>query len=186
MRRLAALIIVPIVLALFAHPATAATPDAAGVAAATARARPVRLAIKTITLDRPVLSVGLDKRRIPVVPNHDIGWYNLSAGPGEGENIVFWGHVLRFRTAPKKPAPFARLKELEPGAVITLTDQTGKKYRYVVTDQIWATPDQVQYILPQGKEMLTLVSCIGDKVIVGKEVVEMTNRLITIAVPETP
>ena len=53
---------------------------------------------------------------------------------------------------------------------------------YAVTQQVWATPDQVEYILPKGKEMVTLVSCIGDKVEtqVG---VEMTNRLITSAEP---
>ena len=47
-----------------------------------------------------------------------------------------------------------------------------------------ATPDQVQYILPQGSERVTLVSCIGQAVIVNGDVVNMSNRLITIGVPE--
>jgi len=127
--------------------------------------------------------VGLDANRIPIVPDHDIGWYNLSAKPGEGENIVLWGHVLRFRHAPDIPAPFANIKTLQPGAEVVLYDADGGEHRYVVTQQIWVKPNQVEYILPRGKEMVTMVSCIGDKVISNGEVIDMTNRLITIAEP---
>jgi LPXTG-site transpeptidase (sortase) family protein len=144
---------------------------------------PARIQISAIKLDQRILSVGLDKNRIPIVPNHDVGWYNLSARPGQGENIVLWGHVLRFRNTPKKPAPFARLKELKVGDRIVLYDAKGTAHRYEVSQQVWVTPDQVEYILPVGSERLTLVSCIGDKVISNGEVVEMTNRLITIAEP---
>jgi len=144
----------------------------------------VRIVIEGIGLDGRLASVGLDKNRAPIVPKHDIGWYNLSAQPGAGENIVLWGHVLRFRDTPNVPAPFARLKELQPGAAVLLYDKDGRAHRYVVTQQIWVKPDQVEYILPRGKEMVTMVSCIGDKVIAGGEVVDMSNRLITIAEPE--
>jgi sortase (surface protein transpeptidase) len=142
----------------------------------------VRLEIAGIGLDRALISVGLDEQRIPIVPNHDVGWYNLSARPGQGENIVLWGHVLRFRATPNIPAPFAGLKELPIGAQATLYSADGSAHRYVVTQKVWATPDQVQYILPQGRELLTMVSCIGDKVVVD-DGVEMTHRLITIAEP---
>lgn len=145
--------------------------------------RPVRLQIAEIQLDRRLVSVGLDRNRIPIVPDHDVAWYNLSAAPGQGENIVLWGHVLRFRKAPHIPAPFARMQELAPGARMTLYDANGNLHYYRVTQQVWATPDQVEYILPQGREMLTLVSCIGDKVIVDGNI-ELTHRLITIAEPE--
>jgi LPXTG-site transpeptidase (sortase) family protein len=147
-----------------------------------ASGEPVRLVIPAIDLDRPLIPVGLDANRVPVVPKHDVGWYNLSAGPGQGENIVLWGHVLRFKSAPQIPAPFARLKELKPGAEVVLYDRAGNAHTYVVTQQVWATPDQVEYILPQGQERVTMVSCIGDKVIV-EGTVEMTHRLITIAEP---
>lgn len=145
---------------------------------------PVRLVIGDIGMDRKIVSVGLDKSRVPIVPNHDVGWYNLSAMPGQGENIVLWGHVLRFRNTPNIPAPFARLKELKPGGRVVLYDKGGNRHAYVVTQQVWVTPDQVEYILPQGKERVTMVSCIGDKVVQNGEV-EMTHRLITIAEPES-
>jgi sortase (surface protein transpeptidase) len=144
--------------------------------------QPTRLVIDAIGMDRSLISVGLDPNNIPIVPKHDIGWYNLSAVPGQGENVVLWGHVLRFRNTPDIPAPFARLKELQPGAQVTLYDDAGNARAYVVTEQVWATPDQVEYILPKGKEVVTMVSCIGDKVVLDGSV-EMTNRLITIAEP---
>jgi sortase (surface protein transpeptidase) len=159
-----------------------AAPRAAAAAPKPAAGDPVRLVIPAIELDRSLLSVGLDKRRVPVVPKHDIGWYNLSAAPGRGENIVLWGHVLRFKATPKIPAPFARLKELEIGAKLTLYTADGKAHRYVVIEKVWAKPDEVEYILPQGRELVTMVSCIGDKVVTGGGV-EMTHRLITIAAP---
>jgi sortase (surface protein transpeptidase) len=143
---------------------------------------PVRMAIPAINLDRELKPRGLDANRIPIVLPHDAVWYNLSARPGQGENIVLWGHVLRFRNQPDIPAPFARLKELTPGASLTLFSADGTAHQYTVIEQVWATPDQVEYILPQGRELVTMVSCIGDKVIVGNSL-EMTHRLITIAAP---
>jgi LPXTG-site transpeptidase (sortase) family protein len=144
---------------------------------------PIRIVIDAVGIDHQIVSVGLDKKRVPIVPDHDVGWYNLSAQPGQGDNIVLWGHVLRFRQTPKIPAPFARVKEVKPGASVVLYDQAGKAHNYVVKQQIWVLPNEVEYILPKNKEMVTLVSCIGDKVINNGEVVDESHRLITIAEP---
>lgn len=169
-----------------ATPAPTLPPTALPSPIPTARpeaAAPVRLIIDAIDMDRALIPVGLDADRVPVVLDHDVGWYKLGAMPGQGENVVLWGHVLRFRKAPNIPAPFARLKELRPGASVILIDANGHEHRYIVTRQVWAEPDEVHYILPQGREMVTMVSCIGDKVITDGTV-EMTHRLITIAEPE--
>lgn len=169
-----------------ATPVPAPPPTTAPSPVPTARPEampPVRLVIDAIDLDRVLVPVGLDANRVPVVPDHDVGWYRLGAMPGQGDNIVLWGHVLRFRKTPHIPAPFARLKELRPGAVVILIDEHGVEHRYAVTRQVWATPDEVHYMLPQGREMVTMISCIGDKIIADGSV-EMTHRLITIAEPE--
>lgn len=144
---------------------------------------PLTITIEAIDMEQPLIPVGLDEYNVPIVPRHNVGWYIYSAVPGMGENIVLWGHVLRFRDAPDIPAPFARLHELNIGDLISLTTADGYIFDYTVAEQIWATPDQVEYILPQGTELLTLVSCIGDKVIVDGAVVNMSHRLITIATP---
>jgi sortase (surface protein transpeptidase) len=172
-------------------PAAAAERSGSGAPAASqsdtrpaaATGKPVRLVIDGINLDRTLVPVGLDANRLPIVPDHDIGWYTLGAQPGQGENVVLWGHVLRFRRTPNIPAPFARLKELKKGDVVALYDARGTTYRYVVTEQVWATPDQVEYMLPRGREQVTMISCIGDKVVADGSV-EMSHRLITIAEPE--
>lgn len=143
---------------------------------------PVRLEIPDIGLDYQPVSVGLDKNNIPIVLDHDVGWYNLSAMPGQGENVVFWAHVLRFKATPNIPAPFARVAELKPGAQIVVTTAGGKQMRYQVTQSVRVKPSEVQYILPTGKEQVTLVSCIGDKVIENGFVTK-TERLVTIAEP---
>jgi LPXTG-site transpeptidase (sortase) family protein len=144
---------------------------------------PTRIVIDAVGIDQKIVSVGLDKQRVPIVPDHEVGWYNLSAQPGQGDNVVLWGHVLRFRQTPKIPAPFARLKEVKPGAAVVIYDQAGKAHNYVVKQQVWVLPTDVDYILPKDKEMITLVSCIGDKVINNGEVVDESHRLITIAEP---
>jgi sortase (surface protein transpeptidase) len=145
---------------------------------------PTRLVIDDIAFDRPLIPVGLDADTTPIVPKHDAGWFTQSAMPGQGENIVLWGHALRFRDQPDVPAPFGRLNQLKLGAQMVLYDAMGKAYAYTITHQLWVTPDQVTYISPTGKERVTMVSCIGDQVL-GRDgkVVNMTHRLITIAEP---
>ncbi len=144
--------------------------------------KPIRIAIEAIQLEQSVIDVGLDEKYVPIVPKHDVGWYIYSALPGQGENVVLWGHVLRFTDAPDIPAPFARLHEVAIGDTITLAISDDTEHTYVITDKIWATPDQVEYILPQGHERLTLVSCIGDQVMVNG-FMDMSHRLITIGKP---
>lgn len=144
--------------------------------------QPVRIVIKAIEMDLPLVAVGLDKNRVPIVPRHDVGWYRHSAMPMQGENIVLWGHVLRFRNARDIPAPFAQVKELTRGDRILLYTADGNVHPYIVGKQIRVTPDQVEYILPQDEERLTLVSCIGER-IVSQGGVDMSHRLITLAWP---
>ena len=163
--------------------ATAATAQPATDAEHGQPGEPTRIVIEAVGIDQQIVSVGLDKKRVPIVPDHEVGWYNLSAQPGQGDNVVLWGHVLRFRQTPKIPAPFARIKEVKPGAAVVLYDQAGNAHNYVVKQQIWVLPSEVEYILPKDKEMITLVSCIGDKVITNGEVVDESHRLITIAEP---
>ncbi|PDW04215.1 class F sortase [Candidatus Viridilinea mediisalina] len=143
--------------------------------------QPVRISIPAIGLDTQIVSVGLDAQAVPIVPHHDVGWYNLSAVPSEGDNVVLWGHVLRWSHAPHIPAPFAQVRNLQLGATIIITTRNGEQHSYRVSAQRWVRPDEVSYILPQGSERLTLVSCIGDQVIQDGSVVDMSHRLITIA-----
>jgi LPXTG-site transpeptidase (sortase) family protein len=147
-----------------------------------APSKPVRIVIPDIDMDRPLLQVGVDVDTVPIVPKHDVGWYEGSARPGEDGNIVLWGHALRFKDSPDIPAPFGQLQKLNLGAQIVLYTADGKAHVYSIEHQIWATPDQVEYIRPKSSERVTLISCIGDK-IMTKRGMDMTHRLVTIAKP---
>jgi hypothetical protein len=163
---------------------TATALPAAAPPPAKAWGTPSRIVIDDIALDRALVPVGLDEEARPIVPKFDAAWFSGSAAPGQGDNVVLWGHALRFRDAPDVPAPFGRLSELQPGAAITLHDDQGARHDYTITRQVWATPDQVDYILPTGREQLTLVSCIGQQVLADDgAVLTMSHRLITIAEP---
>jgi sortase (surface protein transpeptidase) len=145
-------------------------------------AQPSRLIIPAIGLDLEPMPVGLDENRVPIVPKHDVGWFEFSSMPGAGSNVVFWGHVLRWRDSPEIPAPFARVHELQPGAELRVTTVEGRERIYHVTQQVWARPDEVQYVRPTSTERVTLVSCIGDNVIMDGTLTK-EFRLITIAEP---
>jgi sortase (surface protein transpeptidase) len=181
----------PVPLAPTAAPATAVAEPTLGPLAPTAEpygsqalTTPQRIVIASIALDQPLVAVGLDARNTPVVPDHDAAWYSRSASPGRGENVVVWGHALRFAGTPELPAPFERVKDARVGDTVTIVTADGAPHSYVISEQIWATPDQVRYILPTGDERLTIVNCIGDYVVdASGAVVSMTHRLITIAEP---
>jgi sortase (surface protein transpeptidase) len=166
-----------------AEPAAAAAP-AADLSGQFGRSTPARIIIESIGLDRGLVAVGLDSANAPVVPDHDVAWYSRSASPGSGDNVVVWGHALRFRATADVPAPLERVREARVGDRVTLITADGVAHAYVISQQIWATPDQVRYILPTGSERLTIVNCIGDYVVdAAGDVVSMTHRLITLAEP---
>jgi sortase (surface protein transpeptidase) len=147
-----------------------------------APSQPIRLIVPEIDLDLRPVPVGLDDRRVPIVPRHDVGWFTDGAYPAQGSNVVFWGHVLRWKDAPQVPAPFARVHELRPGAELIIATADGREHHYRVTEQVQVRPQDVQYIYPTNGERVTLVSCIGDKVIVNGTLTK-EFRLVTIAQP---
>lgn len=166
-----------------AAPTTTPPAPTADPVAITAARRPDRIIIDSIALDRTLVEVGLDANHTPVVPDYDVAWYQRSALPGTGENVVIWGHALRFSATPEVPAPLERVKEAKIGDTVTIVTADGSSFTYVIRDQIWVLPSQVDYILPRGHELLTIVNCIGEVVVGGDGQLTMTHRLITVAEP---
>ena len=162
-------------------PAVAApTPDADS--SPVEASEPARLIIPAIAVDAAPRAVGLDERRVPIVPKHEVGWFQNSAVPGQGSNVVFWGHVLRWKDSPSIPAPFARLSELQKGAEVVVVTAAGEQHHFRVTKRVQVRPNQVDYILLTTSERVTLVSCIDDTVIMDGRV-SKAWRLIVIAEP---
>lgn len=97
---------------------------------------------------------------VPVTPDLNVAWFNESALPDGGDNIVMYGHDL---------GVFMNLHFVEIGNLITVyLDEV--PYYYVIS-KIMIVPDAgISYeervelgrlILPQGREMVTLVTCYG-------------------------
>lgn len=162
--------------------ATALPALAPAPAEAQSTSPPVRIVIPTINLDLKPIPVGVDAQNVPIVPKHDVGWFKNSAAPGEGSNVVFWGHVLRWVDSPNTPAPFERVQELQAGAQITILTADGRSRQYRVTQQVRVKPEDTSLLFPSLGERVTLVSCIGDKVI-QNGTLSKKFRLVTIAEP---
>lgn len=97
-------------------------------------APPIQLEIPKINVIAQIKPVGLDpggKMGVPENAN-EVGWYNLGAKPGEKGNAVLDGHL---DTVTGAPAIFYDLTKLEMGDFVYLTDESGKKYTYVVKNK---------------------------------------------------
>lgn len=143
---------------------------------------PAQLMIPAIDLELKPIAVGLDDQRLPIVPRHDVGWFSDSSAPGQGSNVIFWGHVLRWKDTPSVAAPFERLHELPIGADVVVISADKRERRYRIAEQIRVRPENVAYLLPTSEERLTFVSCIGDNVIFSGTLTK-EYRLVTIAQP---
>ncbi len=91
---------------------------------------PERLSIPSINVDAEVEHVGqLPDGQMDVPKNdHNVGWYQPGAKPGEMGNAVIAGHVDN-KTGP---SVFFDLGNLEPGDVISVSDKNGKVYDFKV------------------------------------------------------
>lgn len=101
----------------------------------------------------------------PMVAPGQVNWWQDSAHPGEGSNVVLYGH---------SPGVFTDLLQLRRGAVITVTHQ-GRDYDYIVT-RVFIVSNSVgkveagHWIEPTEEERLTVVTCAGeDRLIVLAE-----------------
>ncbi|MPZ15183.1 MAG: sortase [Chloroflexi bacterium] len=134
---------------------------------------PARVIAESIDVDAPVITLGLDNRNIPEVPDdiwtkntggasarQVIAWYGFSEMPGQGDNAVFAAHV----TWDKQPAVFSELTKLRAGDLIRVQTEAGDELRYEVSKNVVVDPndpDSVRYLFSTGEEMLTLITCGG-------------------------
>lgn len=127
---------------------------------------PVRVMIQRLHIDAPVIVLGTDENRVPLVPQSgdEVAWYDFSSTPGAG-NTVLSGHVdWQTRAGQPVPGVFYRLRELELDDVIEMTLEDGSTVRYRVTGNIataFDDPNVLKAIGPTSKDVVTLVTCGG-------------------------
>ena len=95
---------------------------------------PVRIEIPALGLDLPVQPVGVRTDGWMDVPENPsvVGWYRFGPAPStERGATVLAAHVDSLRYGL---GPFARLKELAPGAEVLVTDDAGATTAYRVEE----------------------------------------------------
>ncbi|MEW2381284.1 class F sortase [Micromonospora sp. NPDC047707] len=126
---------------------------------------PVRLEIPTIGVTARVNAVGINERtgEFEVPPSVDqIGWYRY--GPGleaTAGSVVIAGHV---DSSTQGRGAFFRLRELDRGDTLTVTDGAGgeRAYRVVAREEYRKTKIPLErYFARDGAPRLTLITCGG-------------------------
>ncbi|MFD9029937.1 class F sortase [Streptomyces sp. NPDC059567] len=129
-----------------------------------ARSRPTGIAVPAITIEAPVLGLGLDSSgRLGTPPADDpriVGWYKDGPTPGERGTAIVVGH----RDTRTGPAIFLDLDSLTPGNTVRVARADGRvavftvdKVRTYTKEQF---PDREVYG-STGRPELRLLTCGG-------------------------
>ena len=124
--------------------------------------RPVRLHIPQLGVDSPLDELGRAADRTVQVPSDPLraGWYAPGPRPGQTGPAVLLGHV----DGRRAPGVFSRLRELRPGARVTVERADGSAVRFRVTrlerTSKAAVPTAEVY-LPTARAELRLITCGG-------------------------
>lgn len=129
-------------------------------------ADPERLLISAIGINALVEPVGVQANGDLATPPHnpweDVGWYNAGPQPGEQGSAVIDGHVDR---PGGSPAVFWRLRDLQVGDPVLVTDAAGNTRTFHVTRIAFYQPQAapLQDIFGnRGGTYLNLITCAGD------------------------
>ena len=123
-------------------------------------APPQRIAIPAAGVDAVVDPVGTRGGAIEVPDIGRAGWYDAGPRPGERGRAVVVGHL----DSRSGPGLFARVPELPPGTLITVTDRRGGVHRFTVVGAAQVPKDRfpARYLFGGSDvPVLTLITCGG-------------------------
>ncbi|MGH7357916.1 MAG: class F sortase [Candidatus Rokuibacteriota bacterium] len=125
--------------------------------------RPVGVTIEAIGVRARVVPVGVEEgtTNIVVPPTvHTIGWFRFGPSPGANGSAVLIGHV---DSRAQGPGAFFRLRELEPGDVVSVgfADGTRSTFRVVARRSFPKSGLPTEVFQRSGRPVLTLVTCGG-------------------------
>ncbi|MCX2727796.1 class F sortase [Thermomicrobium sp. 4228-Ro] len=149
---------------------------------AASESRIVALRIPAIGVEAPVVAKGLDASRRMEAPDRpeEVAWYDFTALPGAGSNVVLAGHV---DFAGVGPAVFWDLWRVRVGDIVELELADGRVARYRVSglETVEEATAPVERIVgPTPAERLTLITCAGNY---NPATGRYDQRLIVVAVP---
>ena len=122
-----------------------------------------RLVIQKAKVDAPVVTLSIDENGVMQSPGnaYDVAWYDFSARPGTGSNVVFSGHVDYHDVGA---AVFWNLRDLQPGDVVEIELADGTSYKYGVSAlncMPVADAPISEIVGPTQSEVVTLITCCG-------------------------
>ena len=146
---------------------TTTTPPATSTSTSTIPPRPApgeprRLVIADLSVDAPVVPVGLEADGSMEVPPADqVGWYLHGVAPGSDRgSAVLAAHV----DYGGRRGVFFDLARLPVGAVVEVTDERGVRRRWSVTERYQVDKDALdipELFRDSGAPTLTLITCGG-------------------------
>lgn len=127
-----------------------------------AERRPASLRIAALGVAAPVRPVGVAEGLVEVPDDPGVvGWYRHGSSPGRPGSAVLVGHV----DLDGRPGVFFRLRELEPGALVTVgfARGAGEAFRVVARRSYPKGRLPARLVFAEsGRAYLTLVTCGGD------------------------
>ena len=124
-------------------------------------APPVRIAIPAAHVNAPVRPVRAQRKALEVPDVGTAGWFSGGPRPGEHGRAIVIGHL----DTRKGPGLFARVPDLPPGTVVSVTDRRGGLHRYRVVGGAQVRKDRfpAKYVYGSADApVLVLITCGGD------------------------
>lgn len=148
---------------------------------AVAPQQPRILRIPSIGVEARIVSVGVSKTNEMKTPNtiYDVGWYNMSARPGESGAVVLNGHYA----GPRSHGVFRTLQALKVGDQLSVERGDKLVVKYVVK-QVETKPakdiDMAKLMVPFESKTpgLNLITCGGD---MNPKTFEFSSRTVVYA-----
>jgi len=124
---------------------------------------PVGLRLTSIGVEAPIVPTGVDGRGRMAVPNNvgDVAWYRFGSIPGQAGSAVLAAHV---DLAGQGPGVFFRLRDVDPGDVVSVDFSDGSTMRFRVQARAVYFKDELPLdtiFSEAGTPVLTLVTCGG-------------------------
>ena len=149
---------------------TVAPPEASGPGpvepGVPARAVPLRVRIGAISVDAPIVPVGLEDDGAMEIPDRvaEIGWYDpdgLGVGPGTVGTAVLAGHVDSRRQGN---GALFHLRDLQVGETIEIDLADGTTQRWIITQVTQYSKDELpleEVFTWSGAPRLAVITCGG-------------------------
>jgi len=117
-----------------------------------ANSPPISIRIRSVNIFL-VVSEGSITDGIWSISESGANHLNVSGNPGDGGNIVIYGH--------NKKNLFGPIRNIKVGDLVEINSEIDKKYYYRVEKTAVVKPEEIDYVLPKDTEILTLYTCTG-------------------------